>query len=408
MNRRQLLQVATAGIALTTLARGALASVASARQAKIDARFHAVMDRLHVPGAAAAVFDKTGVVFASAYGFANIATRRPVSLDSLQNIGSISKTFTATAVMQLAERGLVDLDNDVSEYLPFELRNPKHPNTAITARQLFNHSSSLRDGDAYARNYACGDPRLGLAAWVRAFFLPGGAHYDEARNFEDWPPGTRTEYCNVSWSVAALIVEYVSGVPFERYCDRNIFTHLGMHSTAWMLADIDHDRHVTPYSWVEETSPRSKSWGGIPLGVITPDGPTHDRELAPGLHENCLYNHPNYPDGFLRTCVRDLVPYLRAYANGGSLSGRRILRRETVAEMLTPSGDGDTQYGICWQTSYSLAGEPVWGHSGSDPGIRTQAAILPGRNAGGAIITNSDSDAPQELMQDMLRLALEI
>lgn len=76
--------------------------------------------------------------------------------------------------------------------------------------------------------------------------------------------------------------------------------------------------------------------------------------------------------------------------------------------MLTPSGDGDTQYGICWRTSYSLAGEPVWGHSGSDPGIRTQTAILPGRNAGGAIITNGDSDAPQELMQDMLRLALEI
>ena len=66
------------------------------------------------------------------------------------------------------------------------------------------------------------------------------------------------------------------------------------------------------------------------------------------------------------------------------------------------------QYGICWRTSYSLAGEPVWGHSGSDPGIRTQAAILPGRNAGGAIITNGDSDVPQEFMQDMLRLALEI
>ncbi|MEO0398961.1 MAG: serine hydrolase domain-containing protein [Pseudomonadota bacterium] len=410
MKRRHFLSTA-AGAIVAGATMNANSSARAARFKELDKVFADVMTKHHAPGAAGVVFDRTGVIWSKAYGYANTERREKMTLDSIQNIGSVSKTFTATAAMQLEERGLINLEADVSDYLGFKLRNPNHPRSPITLKQLLTHTSSLRDGDAYVQTYACGDSRLALGPWVEAFFLPGGAYYSRATNFETWGPGEGWKYCNVSWSVVALVVERVSGIPFPAYCRRNIFRHLNMPSTSWLLADIDQDRHSTPYSWIEEASATSGVWGGNALGVIKPDGPTLNRPLASGFHENCLYSHPNYPDGFLRSSANDLSRYLMAYANGGIAFGRRILKAETIEKMLTLvelPGDGDDKnYGLTWRTEFDLGGETAWGHGGRDPGVRTEVAILPQRGAGGVVVANSDGNAPQDAITEMLKITLQ-
>ena len=105
-----------------------------------------------------------------------------------------------------------------------------------------------------------------------------------------------------------------------------------MPETAWYLSDIDTTRHVVPYTWVEGGQARGPSWGGVPLGVIR--GPGESKELKEGFNANCRYNHPNFPDGFLRTSVNQLSRYVRAYLKGGTLGGARILMEPTIRTML--------------------------------------------------------------------------
>jgi CubicO group peptidase (beta-lactamase class C family) len=96
----------------------------------------------------------------------------PMTDKTIQNIGSISKTITATAVMQLWEKGKFKLDDDVNGYLPFKERNPYFPDDPITFRELLTHKSSIKDGPAYEDSYACGDPTISLKDWIEDFKLP--------------------------------------------------------------------------------------------------------------------------------------------------------------------------------------------------------------------------------------------
>jgi CubicO group peptidase (beta-lactamase class C family) len=404
MNRRRFLQQSvTAGTAALLPA----APLFAADQNSIDAFIEEKMRRDHIPGVAACIFDAERVIWSKAYGWANIDQRIPMSLDGLQNIASISKTFTTTAIMQLYEAGLLQLDEDLNSILPFVVRNPKRPTDRITVRQLMTHSSFVRDGLSYSRQYACGDPRFSLSVWLEQYFTPGGAFYNAEENFHDWEPDSRFEYTNVSFGILGYIVELKSGIPFPEYCRRNIFSRLGMDNTAWMLADVDLTQHVVPYTWIENTTARGPTWGGIPLGVIREDGPTLDASLADGYQENCVYNHPNYPDGFLRTSVNQLSVYARAYLNGGEFGERRLLKDSSIQAMLTNQNiPGNRKQGLTWYADQEMTGELKWGHGGSDPGSNTDMRLLPAQGVGAIVFANTNGIVPTEISDQLLELGL--
>ena len=92
-------------------------------------------------GFSMALIDKGGIYWSGSHGFADIETERPMSIDSIMNVASISKTLTGTSLMMLVEQGKLDLDRDVSDYLPFKVENPNFPGTQITARQMLTHTS---------------------------------------------------------------------------------------------------------------------------------------------------------------------------------------------------------------------------------------------------------------------------
>lgn len=361
----------------------------------------------HIPGVAACIVRGTKLEWAESFGWADINSRRKMDLDSLQNLGSISKTFATAALMQLLEQGRIDLDGNVEQYLPFPLRNPHHPTVFIRVRDLLTHHSSLRDGSWYGKLYACGDPKQALCEWLAAYFVPGGAYYDAEQNFHNWAAGEKWEYCNLAYGLVAYIVEFVSGEAFANYCTQNIFQPLGMTQTSWYLHEIDQSRHTTPYSWVEYERVRGPEFGGIPEGIITPGGPTLDSPQSNGYHANCLYNHPNYPDGFLRSSVRQMSVYLRALLGGGEFQGRRVLTDESVRKMFTVQRVADQRsQGLTWYADTRIGDRLAWGHTGSDPGINNDIRLLPDLGLAVMVLTNTNGIEPHQMALRLLESAV--
>lgn len=356
----------------------------------LDDYLLAKMKRSQIPGLAAAIISYPDVVWSRGYGWADIDRRIDMTPDTLQNIGSISKTFVATAIMQLKEKGDLGLADDVNEYVDFSVRNPNHVDVPITVLDLMTHRSSIADGSAYARGYNCGDSPVFLEDWVRGYFDTDGVFFHKAENFHTWAPGERSEYNNVAFGLLAYLVEVISGVPFDQYCQTRIFEPIGMIDTSWYLRDIDTSRHAVPYSLVSNGEIRGPDWGGSEQGVVGGNG---NSLVSNGYAANCLYNHPNFPDGFLRTSVHQLAKYQLAYLNVGSLRGKRILSETSIREMLSPlfpdtDSPGNAQ-GLVWWRREMPNGDLVWEHSGGDPGINTLFSFHPSSGHGVIIFANT-------------------
>ena len=196
------------------------------------------------------------MAWSKGYGWANIKAKVRSDPDrTVQNIGSVSKTVTATAIMQLVERGVPELDEDVNTYLPFAVRSPHHPDVPITCRHLLTHRSSIADGPAYGASYACGDPTVDLRSWVEGYLTPKGRYYDAKTNFQPWLPGEQGQlvgaigrnYSNVGFGLLGFLAGEVAGVPFARYCREHIFAPLGMNRTGWSLGEVGLANHAVPY-----------------------------------------------------------------------------------------------------------------------------------------------------------------
>lgn len=191
------------------------------------------MDALHITGLSVALVGEEGLLFSNSYGYANGETGEIADGDTLFKLASLTKIVTATAVMQLYERGVLDLHRDISRYLPFEVRHPAYPAAAITMHMLLTHTSGIRDNwSIIEKDFTKREPDENdipnLKDTCRGYLTAGGAWYDRGANFLPSEPGSRTEYANMGITLAGLIVEEISGEEFQRYCADHIFTPLGM------------------------------------------------------------------------------------------------------------------------------------------------------------------------------------
>lgn len=354
-------------------------------------------DNLLAAGAAGfsmAIIDGDGVQWSAARGHANLSRQQPMTVDTVMNIASISKTVTGTSLMMLVERGELELDRDVNEYLPFTVSHPGHPGVPVTTRQLLTHTSSIQDRDAVYNSetvyHPGADNPISLGDFVRAYLSPSGRFYDP-ENFASYSPGTQRQYSNVAYGLAGYLVEVISGKPLNRFSAENIFQPLGMSSSGWFLSEINTTDHALLYEW--------SSGERVPVA---------------------WYGLATWPDGGMRTSVSDLGRFFAAMIGGGLFRGRRILEEETVKEMFQPqfaSGqvldtveDGEgLQQAITWAYR-TIAGEAtVVGHSGGDPGVTTHAYFFPDAGVGAILLVNSSSDSENFglAVRDMIRALLK-
>ena len=338
--------------------------------------FRAKYDRQAV---AIAVTRGDELLRASASGKANVESDLGATADTGFLVASISKTITATAVMQLVESGSLNLDADISGYLPFTLRNPHAPAKPLTVRQLLAHTSSITDNaiySVYEEFYSYGsDPTISLADFCTSVFQKGGSRYSTV-SFAKKAPGSSYQYSNIAFALLGWIVERVAAQPFDVYCKQQIFTPLGMNQTSWRLADASTRPLAMPYSYLDE-----------PIGH---------------------YTFADYPSGSVFTSANDLSRFQRAIVGGGIFNGQRILSEETVALMLTPAFPkvrGAELEGLGFTAFPLTDGRLLFGHSGGEQGVSTGMFFDPSTGCGVIALMNKDllSSAP---LQDVLTLLM--
>jgi CubicO group peptidase (beta-lactamase class C family) len=274
------------------------------------------------PGAVVVVVTRDAEVFAKGYGFSDIDAKKPFSADTtLVRPGSISKLFTAVAVMQLVESGKLDLDRDVNPYIDFTIPTPDG-GVPVTLRRLLTHRAGFEEHWKGVFSRAREPEPLGN--WL-AKGLP-------QRLF---PNGDVEAYSNYGFALAGYIVERVSGEPYASYVQRYILDPLGMrHSTF---------RQPLP----NDLAPL------MAKGYLASDKPPLPFfETIPA------------PAGGLSAAATDIGRFIRALMNGGELDGVRILSEKRLAEMLAPQSATPAGYlGLAF-LGVKIAGHDAIGHEG--------------------------------------------
>jgi len=326
----------------------------------IDKKITKVMKRKHYPGIATAIVKDGEIVWINSYGYANTSTKQPFNNNTPLMLASVSKLFTGTAIMQLVENGLISLDDDINNYLPFEIRNPNFPSHPISFRMILTHTSSISDSDAMENFYSNGDPTITLAECIESYFSTTGLYYNTAENFNNSQPGTTFEYSNMATALNGYLVELISGMPFNEYCNQNIFDELCMNRTKWFLSEYDDINTIA--------NPHNYSSGNY-------------ETLA-------QYGFADYPDGMLHSSVVDLSNYMIAILQSGSLNDNSILSETSVNEMLTPQIPSiEASQGLQFD-NITFGGVSLWGHNGAEQGISTSLYLDKNNNMGIVVLKN--------------------
>ncbi len=326
-----------------------------------------LMKLANKPSISACVIKNESIVWSKAYGHYDIENNKPATPDTLYLMASISKTVSATALMQLYDQGYFDLDDDVNNYLPFNLRNPNFPDIPITFRMILSHQSSLSsdNSDRLCISYLPGDPDISSYPhpWLEEYLTPGGNAY-HSKVWSEKEPGEKYYYTNIGYSIIGYLVELISGQNFNEYCKENIFNPLDMKNTSFRLRDHEVNKIAIPYFYKD--------------GIYEPN-PHYGMLLL-------------YPAASMRTSIEELSHFLIAHMNSGIYKSVRILNESTVELMHTRHYPGNYEnrgYGLGWFVRENEDGKKEIGHSGAWPGVHTQMTFRPEDNTGIIIFTNA-------------------
>jgi CubicO group peptidase (beta-lactamase class C family) len=300
-----------------------------------------------IAGATIVIVKDGEVLFAKGYGFSDMKTRAPVTPDTMFRIGSVTKLFTWTAVMQLVEQGDLDLDADINTYLDFKI--PATFGKPITLRNLMTHRPGFEDTIKNLGAQNSGIPDLGK--YVRNN-VPA----------QIYPPGTMPSYSNYGTALAGYIVERVSGKPFETYVEDHIYKPLGMtHSSL---------RQPLP----KELQPLMSK------GYNLASGDEVAFEIVGG-----------YPAGSQSSSALDMAKFMLAHLGRGATGQAHILKPETADLMHNTVTTLDPQANGIALGFYeeSRNGMRIIGHGGDTVAFHSDLHLISGQNLGFFVSYNS-------------------
>jgi CubicO group peptidase (beta-lactamase class C family) len=325
-----------------------------------DAKISFFMRLARFPALSSCIIKDDEVVWSEGYGYYDLENHKQATPDTIYVIASVTKTVVGTALMQLYEQGLFDLEDDVNTVLPFELRNPNFPDDPITFRMLLSHTSSLNtntQNEYYWFNFS-GDPPYDFFPdpFLKEFLLPGGRYYTEDVWSTAYRPGQRAMYANVGFDLISYLVELISGEPFLDYCDAHIFLPLEMYNTSFNLSTVDITNVAIPYYYINKEYYTINELDFL-FGEYTP----------PEIYWRARF----YPAGGLYTTINDLSHFLIAHMNDGVYKDTQILEKETVDLMHAIQPDNAIGYGLAWMKKNVGLSLLTSGHGGDIHGVDT-------------------------------------
>jgi CubicO group peptidase (beta-lactamase class C family) len=313
--------------------------------AKIDEYVTKQMKQTHIPGLSIGIVKGDKLLYVKGYGDAD--TGRSVTEITPFEIGSVSKSFTALAIMQLVEKDLINLNSPVDQYLPWFKAFYQNKPAVITVRQLLNQNSGV---PAFHDN----DVKAGITT-----------EQIVKENFKNLKlvntPGTDFFYSNANYIILGEIIQVVSGQSYKEYIEKNIFLPLDMKHSYVSKEEAVKNGLAAGY----------RRWFGIPIKADLP------------------YFTGNAPCGHIISCAEDMSHYLSVYTNEGKYKDISILSPEGIATLIAPAVktiiplDTDAteiKYAMGWGVNYKNDQIDIIEHTGETSNYHAHAIIKPGEN----------------------------
>lgn len=320
---------------------------------EIGTFLQSLVDTGGIPGIAIAITNGQNIVYSKGFGVTNVETKEKLEPYHTFHIASISKTFTATAVMQLYENGKIDIGKPLITYLPyFKLKDNRYKN--ITIKQMLNHTSGMPDVDDYEWQKATSDE---------------GAAERYTRSLADSTlistPGTEYHYSNIAFDIMADLITKVSGMSFEQYVKKNILIPLEMNESSFYYPEVKKSLRTSPH-------------------VGNP----------PKVNPVYPYNRMHAPSSTLNSNVLEMSHWAIANMNGLKYKGVQILTPAMHSMMMTPTftinKERKISIGLSWFI-YSYKGATNFEHGGSDDGYRSLLTLIPEKKVGIIILSNIET-----------------
>jgi D-alanyl-D-alanine carboxypeptidase len=344
-SRRLALSMLLIAVHSSTALAQAEASLASELREKIDKTAQEVLAQTGVPSASIAIVKDGSIAYLHAYGSARLDPRTPARSEMRYSIGSISKQFTAAAILLLQEEGKLSLDDKVSKFLPNLTRANE-----VTIRQLLSHTSGYQD--YWPQDY--------VPPFMLQPITAEGIMELWARKPLDFDPGTKWQYSNTNYVIAGVIIEKVSGVPLLQFLQQRVFSPLGMKSVANIDQEKLGDTDATGY----------KRYALGPLRVAPKEG------------KGWLFAM-----GELAMPAADLARWDVSMIEQKLLKPRSYDEFETEVRLKNGLG---TQYGLGVDVS-SQSDRRALAHGGEVSGFTAENIVFPDDRAAVVVLTNQDA-----------------
>lgn len=351
---------------------------AYAQAAKAEAGLQQIIQQYHVIGLSVAVVKNNKLIYTHAFGMKDTASHTPLTTNDLFRIASISKSFSATSIMQLVAAKKLSLDDDFGKLVGFKIRNPNYPDKVITLKMVMSHTSSINDSQGY----------------FNLDVINPDKNPQWAKCYNSYEPGAGYQYCNLNYNMVGAVIERTSGMRIDNYVVSHILRPLGLYG-GYCVDSLDASRFVTLYEYNTKTgqftadpaayAPRREELKHYVLGCSTP-------VLS--------------PTGGMKITAADLARYMMMHMNYGTLNGVTIIPKKYSKIMQTQVADKDG-YGLAIRTVNDLIpGKVMKGHTGSAYGLYSSMFFQPEDKFGFVVITNGCATGDTDGMNPVTKAAI--
>ena len=339
---------------------GLIPCVANGQAKPVEASIDSLMAKFKAIGLGVAVVKDGELVYTHSFGLKDVESKTPLTDKDIFRIASISKSFSATSIFQLIEKGKLSLGDDFSSVVGFKVRNPKYPATVITVKMVMSHTSSINDSEGYFNLDAINPDK----------------NPNWAKCYNSYEPGQGYQYCNLNYNMIGTVIEKLSGERFDKYVKNHILEPLGLYGGYW-VESLDSNRFVTLYEYdgKKETfapaelayNPRSEEISKYVMGYSTP-----------------IFS----PTGGMKISATDLAKYMSMHMFQGKYKGVRLISKRSAKVMQTKISE-EEGYGLAIRTvSDLIPGKVMKGHTGSAYGLYSMMFFHPKEKFGIVVITN--------------------
>lgn len=357
---------------------------------QLNSKLQTIANTYQASGMSVVVVKNDSMVFQGYYGKRDVDRNLPVNAATMYRIASISKFITATTLMTLYDQGLFGLDDDVSSYLGFTLRNPAFPTQPITFRKLLSHTSSLRDGSGYDGFLSLTGSTNPPPPLKNLLTATGSSYTANMFSSTKGPGDSYFTYANINFGVIGTLIEMLSGERFDKVARNNVLMPLGI-TGSFNVQDLQEINNVavlyrkTNGAWV----PQADNYSGVK--------PTPRNLIEYTIGTNGLIFSPT---GGLRITTEDLARIMKLHANNGILNGVRVLSDSSCKRMhesvwIYNGSNGNPYSGVFnayamgnHTTTDLLHGESLIGHPGEAYGLISDMYYSPAKKFGIVFMVN--------------------